>query len=63
MFQNPSLNWSLIVSRLDYEGFYLPDENAFILFMTMYKLGCEVSFMCETIFDLYYMFFAHRFSY
>uniref|UniRef100_A0A7I4E1I6 CCR4-Not complex component Not1 C-terminal domain-containing protein n=1 Tax=Physcomitrium patens TaxID=3218 RepID=A0A7I4E1I6_PHYPA len=49
VLKNPSLNWSLIVSRLDYEGFYLPDENAFILFMTMYKLGCEDPFPIDAI--------------
>ncbi|KAG0558987.1 hypothetical protein KC19_10G070300 [Ceratodon purpureus] len=46
---NPSLNWSLIVSSLDYEGFFLPDENAFTLFMTMYKLGCEDPFPIDAI--------------
>jgi hypothetical protein len=53
--QNPSLNWSLIVSSLDYEGFLLPDENAFTLFMTMYKLGCEASFL----FDLSFQFIEY----
>lgn len=46
---NPSLDWRLIISSLDYEGFYLPDEHAFTIFMTMYKLGCEDPFPLDAI--------------
>lgn len=59
MNQNPSLDWSLIVSSLDYEGFFLPDENAFTLFMTMYKLGCEVSCFLSNVVDLSYKVIGH----
>lgn len=41
--QNPKLDWSLVMVKLDFEGFLLPDEYAFTLLMTMYKLCCEVS--------------------
>ncbi|XP_024374833.1 uncharacterized protein [Physcomitrium patens] len=46
---NPSMDWSLIVSSLDYEGFFLSDEHAFTLFMTMYKLGCEDPFPIDAV--------------
>lgn len=41
--QNPKLDWSLVMVKLDFEGFLLSDENAFTLLMTIYKLCCEVS--------------------
>lgn len=41
--QHPSLNWSLVIANLDYEGFSVPDENSFSALVTMYRLVCEVS--------------------
>lgn len=40
--QAPNTNWIRVVENLDYEGFYIPTEEAFSFFMSVYKYACQV---------------------
>ncbi|KAH9788463.1 transcription regulator [Citrus sinensis] len=37
----PNTNWIRVVENLDYEGFYIPTEEAFSFFMSVYKYACQ----------------------
>ncbi|KAL2892492.1 CCR4-NOT transcription complex subunit 1 [Bienertia sinuspersici] len=45
----PETNWVGVMENLDHEGFYIPNENAFTFFMTIYKLACQDSFPLHAI--------------
>jgi CCR4-NOT transcription complex subunit 1 len=40
----PGINWVKVVENMDYEGFCIPDEKAFSLFMSIYKKACQDPF-------------------
>jgi len=42
--QAPEINWVRVMESLDHEGFYIPSEDAFKFFMTIYKNACQVHF-------------------
>lgn len=33
----PGINWGVVFENLDHEGFYIPNEEAFLFFMSIYK--------------------------
>ncbi|XP_021748044.1 CCR4-NOT transcription complex subunit 1-like isoform X1 [Chenopodium quinoa] len=45
----PETNWAGVMENLDHEGFYIPNENAFTFFMTIYKHACQDSFPLHAI--------------
>ncbi|XXG66487.1 hypothetical protein AAC387_Pa06g0046 [Persea americana] len=45
----PQTNWTRVVENLDHEGFYFPDEEAFYLFMSIYRNACQDSFPLHAI--------------
>lgn len=42
--QAPSTNWKHVIENLDHEGFYIPNQEAFSFFMSVYKRVCQVCF-------------------
>ncbi|KAK4379437.1 hypothetical protein RND71_001299 [Anisodus tanguticus] len=40
----PGLNWVTVMENLDHEGFYIPDEAAFSILMSIYKHACQDPF-------------------
>lgn len=44
--QAAETNWVGVMENLDHEGFYIPNENAFTFFMTIFKHACQV---CEYV--------------
>ncbi|KNA22767.1 hypothetical protein SOVF_031520 isoform A [Spinacia oleracea] len=42
-------NWVGVMENLDHEGFYIPNENAFTFFMTIFKHACQDSFPLHAI--------------
>lgn len=40
--QAPNTNWVRVVENLDYEGFYIPNMEAFSFFMSVYRYACQV---------------------
>ncbi|KAF3440045.1 hypothetical protein FNV43_RR18323 [Rhamnella rubrinervis] len=45
----PSTNWILVVENLDHEGFYIPNQEAFSFFMSVYKRMCQEPFPLHSI--------------
>ncbi|XP_068649486.1 uncharacterized protein [Aristolochia californica] len=45
----PETNWISVMENLDHEGFYLPDEGAFSLLMSIYKSVTEDPFPLHAI--------------
>ncbi|KAL8129102.1 hypothetical protein V2J09_018257 [Rumex salicifolius] len=45
----PNTNWVRVMESMDYEGFCIPDENAFICLMSIFKLACEDPFPIHSI--------------
>ncbi|BBN05282.1 CCR4-NOT transcription complex subunit 1 [Marchantia polymorpha subsp. ruderalis] len=45
----PDLNWISVIENLDYEGFFLPDQKAFSLLMTIYSKACQEPFPIEAV--------------
>ncbi|XP_044493750.1 CCR4-NOT transcription complex subunit 1-like [Mangifera indica] len=45
----PSTNWTKVIENLDYEGFYIPNEEAFSFFMSVYKCACQDPFPLHAI--------------
>ena len=52
--QAPNTNWTLVMENLDHEGFYIPNEQSFSLFMSIYRHACQVFYIyfCFFIGDL-----------
>lgn len=40
--QAPNTNWVKVIENLDHEGFYIPNQEAFSFFMSVYKRVCQV---------------------
>ncbi|KAL9234369.1 hypothetical protein vseg_009249 [Gypsophila vaccaria] len=45
----PETNWVKVMENLDHEGFYIPSEDAFSFFMTIYKCACQELFPLHAI--------------
>ncbi|XP_057807321.1 uncharacterized protein LOC131021995 isoform X2 [Salvia miltiorrhiza] len=42
-------NWINVMEKLDHEGFYIPNEAAFLFFMSVYKHACQEPFPLHAI--------------
>ncbi|XP_031484451.1 uncharacterized protein LOC116253657 isoform X3 [Nymphaea colorata] len=45
----PETNWKVVMEYLDHEGFYLPDEKAFLLLMSIYRNACQDPFPLSAV--------------
>ncbi|KAK1305818.1 hypothetical protein QJS10_CPA10g00894 [Acorus calamus] len=45
----PEMNWIRVMENLDHEGFYIPDEGAFTLFMSIYANACQDPFPLHAV--------------
>ncbi|KAF5732911.1 Ccr4-not transcription complex putative isoform 1 [Tripterygium wilfordii] len=45
----PNTNWIQVIENLDHEGFYMPNEEAFAFFMSVYKHACQDPFPLHAI--------------
>ncbi|XP_048132836.1 CCR4-NOT transcription complex subunit 1 isoform X7 [Rhodamnia argentea] len=45
----PGINWASVIENLDHEGFYLPNEEAFSFFMSIYRCACQDPFPLKAI--------------
>ncbi|XP_057476799.1 uncharacterized protein LOC130764518 isoform X2 [Actinidia eriantha] len=45
----PNTNWTLAMENLDHEGFYIPSEQSFSLFMSIYRHACQDPFPLHAI--------------
>ncbi|XP_065859281.1 uncharacterized protein [Euphorbia lathyris] len=45
----PGTNWIQVMEYMDHEGFYIPNEEAFSLFMSIYRHACEDPFPLHAI--------------
>ncbi|KAK1261309.1 hypothetical protein QJS04_geneDACA021630 [Acorus gramineus] len=45
----PEVNWIRVMENLDHEGFYIPDEGAFTLFMSIYANACQDPFPLHAV--------------
>ncbi|KAK9742789.1 hypothetical protein RND81_03G197500 [Saponaria officinalis] len=45
----PDTDWVKVMENLDHEGFYIPSEDAFSFFMTIYKCACQELFPLHAI--------------
>ncbi|KAG0608479.1 hypothetical protein M758_8G108900 [Ceratodon purpureus] len=45
----PDLSWRLVMEKLDYEGFLLPDQKSFSLLLRMYGKVCQDPFPLEAV--------------
>ncbi|KMZ57698.1 hypothetical protein ZOSMA_82G00100 [Zostera marina] len=45
----PETNWERVVGNLDYESFYVPDENSFSFFMSIYSKLCQDPFPLHVV--------------
>lgn len=45
----PSTNWVHVIENLDHEGFYIPNQEAFSFFMSVYKRVCQEPFPLHAI--------------
>ncbi|GLT84370.1 hypothetical protein SLE2022_026050 [Rubroshorea leprosula] len=45
----PATDWVRVVENLDHEGFYIPNEAAFSLFMSAYRYACQEPFPLHAI--------------
>ncbi|KAL8500295.1 hypothetical protein ACS0TY_020046 [Phlomoides rotata] len=45
----PGINWINVMEKLDHEGFYIPNEAAFSLFMSVYRHACQDPFPLHAI--------------
>ncbi|KAJ8748950.1 hypothetical protein K2173_013387 [Erythroxylum novogranatense] len=45
----PSVNWVQVIENLDHEGFYIPNEDVFRFFMSVYKCACQDPFPLHAI--------------
>jgi CCR4-NOT transcription complex subunit 1 len=42
--QAPATNWIRVIESMDHEGFYIPNQEAFSFFMSLYRCACQVYF-------------------
>ena len=42
LIQAPKVDWIRVMENLDHEGFYIPNEEAFSFFMSVYRRACQV---------------------
>ncbi|KAL5571856.1 hypothetical protein UlMin_021453 [Ulmus minor] len=45
----PNTNWIRVIENLDHEGFYIPNQEAFFLLMSIYKRVCQEPFPLHAI--------------
>ncbi|GAA0150692.1 mRNA polyadenylation factor [Lithospermum erythrorhizon] len=45
----PATNWTAVVEKLDHEGFCIPNEEAFLFFMSVYRRACQEPFPLHAI--------------
>ncbi|KAM7274567.1 hypothetical protein ACFE04_016433 [Oxalis oulophora] len=45
----PGINWVWVMENLDYDGFYIPSEEAFSFFMSVYRHACQDPFPLHAI--------------
>ncbi|KAK6936303.1 CCR4-NOT transcription complex subunit 1, HEAT repeat [Dillenia turbinata] len=45
----PGINWVHVMETLDHEGFYIPNEDAFTFFMSIYACACQDPFPLHAI--------------
>ncbi|KAM7472074.1 hypothetical protein LguiA_010257 [Lonicera macranthoides] len=45
----PGINWIKVFANIDHEGFYIPNEAAFSVFMSIYKQACQDPFPISVI--------------
>ncbi|XP_024032955.1 CCR4-NOT transcription complex subunit 1 [Morus notabilis] len=45
----PNTNWVKVIENLDHEGFYIPNQEAFSFFMSVYKRVCQEPFPLHAI--------------
>ncbi|GAV69286.1 Not1 domain-containing protein/DUF3819 domain-containing protein [Cephalotus follicularis] len=45
----PGINWVRVIEKLDHEGFYIPNEEAFSFFMSVYRHACQDPFPLHAI--------------
>ncbi|KAL0547689.1 hypothetical protein IC582_012113 [Cucumis melo] len=45
----PKVDWIRVMENLDHEGFYIPNEEAFSFFMSVYRRACQDAFPLHTI--------------
>lgn len=48
--QAPGVDWIRVMENLDHEGFYIPNEEAFSFFMSVYRRACQVVFALLVVF-------------
>lgn len=50
LIQAPSVDWIRVMENLDHEGFYIPNEESFSFFMSVYRRACQVLFALLGVF-------------
>ncbi|XP_040991398.1 CCR4-NOT transcription complex subunit 1-like isoform X2 [Juglans microcarpa x Juglans regia] len=45
----PGTNWIRVIENMDHEGFYFPNQEAFSLFMSVYRRACQEPFPLHAI--------------
>ncbi|KAK6926413.1 CCR4-NOT transcription complex subunit 1, HEAT repeat, partial [Dillenia turbinata] len=45
----PGINWVYVMENLDHEGFFIPNEDAFTFFMSIYAHACQDPFPLHAI--------------
>ncbi|KAL8091899.1 uncharacterized protein LOC141692281 isoform X1 [Apium graveolens] len=45
----PGINWIKVFENLDHEGFYIPNEASFALFMSIYRYACQEQFPLHAV--------------
>ncbi|XWS35646.1 hypothetical protein CRYUN_Cryun20dG0014500 [Craigia yunnanensis] len=45
----PGTDWIRVIENLDHEGFYIPSEEAFSFFMSVYRHACQEQFPLHSI--------------
>ncbi|XP_015889443.2 uncharacterized protein LOC107424219 isoform X1 [Ziziphus jujuba] len=45
----PGTNWIRVIENMDHEGFYIPNQEAFLNFMSIYKRVCQEPFPLHSI--------------
>ncbi|KAB1225230.1 CCR4-NOT transcription complex subunit 1 [Morella rubra] len=45
----PGTNWIRVIENMDHEGFYFPNQEAFSLFLSVYRCACQDPFPLHTI--------------
>ncbi|XP_021286308.1 CCR4-NOT transcription complex subunit 1-like [Herrania umbratica] len=45
----PGTNWNTVMEHLDHEGFYIPNSQAFSIFMSIYAYACQDPFPLHAI--------------